>query len=882
MRYDDDPGTTESEDSILDSRGNGNTAQWALAVIPIIIAVISIHSAIAIALTTVVLWWLLRYERFRMLMVSLIGACIIIISLIVFSIIFHPSQMMADVRASLADGSGFGRITGAWSATSQLIPIGVILGVLGGLIAAYTSRCRIRNNPYLVRQEGGKYYHFRYRRTPLQMLRKRSLIRSLKNDTCRPPKRAGEGFGLGIEEEPINPPDDPADIVIDQPIFRMDDEVPTHTVITGQTGSGKTITMQNLIRHDMEKQKTMFILDCKDDPKFAAKIASWCKELDLDFRHFAPGMADEYRIHDNPAGPAFYDPLAHGGVDTKTDMMISTREWDASAEIYKSSAQSLLQTVFSIMGNMNPADPHMANVDTSRGSMYTLYEMVRNPGNLTSAAATVPASSQARALADELVESLRDRRSRDGENAKRAMTEYKSMLRGLMSSAGKYMRLSTDPDRRNIDVFDLASKPGNVVLFSLNATKSTDLGVIIASMICTDLTNMTSSRANSGQTNPVSIYIDEFQSIPPSAVKSMMEKARSAGIGITLAFQSVQQVTAAVGSDAFINALIDTCNNFIFHAGANESTAKIMSEIVGQHTVTDYTMQRRNQQGVFDLNYRNNRNTNVQERSVDKYIVEPRVFQKLASPSRANGFKSETVIIKKASSDPMDSGTTGAVAHRVWMIPPDNVVDDTDYFDPRSPIMEFDDEDISSGFPDSAGESYDEPDEGVTASAMQAQHSLGNAAPSKPHHVQIPASFPSIDDLFEDESAAASGTETDDAMSRVRIGEHRRHPASEHADNPEKRMRVPAQADPAKPAGGNTDRGKPAGRPKRKNRPVSPLQAVKEGNREQDADNVGNASPDHHERDRMRAEQGSPAGSRRIPGNGRGSGQRHRGGLPIV
>ena len=47
-------------------------------------------------------------------------------------------------------------------------------------------------------------------------------------------------------------------------------------------------------------------------------------------------------------------------------------------------------------------------------------------------------------------------------------------------------------------------------------------------------------------------------------LKSMLEKARSAKIGITLAFQSLEQVTASAGSDAMVNSLLDTCGNFIF------------------------------------------------------------------------------------------------------------------------------------------------------------------------------------------------------------------------------------------------------------------------------------------------------------------------------
>ena len=275
----------------------------------------------------------------------------------------------------------------------------------------------------------------------------------------------------------------------------------------------------------------------------------------------------------------------------------------------------------------------------------------------------------------------------------------------MMSSIGRYMILPHDESRPSIDIFDLASEPGNVVLFSLNASKPTDMGVIVGSMICTDLTNMTATRANSGQTNPVSVYVDEFQSLPPTAVKSMLEKARSANIGVTIAFQSMQQVTAASGNDAFINSLLDTCGNFIFHAGANESTAKIMSQIIGKHWVNDYTVQKRNQQGIFDFNFRNRRNMNMMAHKIEKYVIEPSAFQQLSVPTEANGYKSEAIIIKKASSDRVDTKTKGAVAHKVWMIPPDSVISD-DYFDPQADVMRFHDEVPKTGLHDDTDDEY--------------------------------------------------------------------------------------------------------------------------------------------------------------------------------
>lgn len=463
--------------------------------------------------------------------------------------------------------------------------------------------------------------------------------------------------------------------------------IPTHN----------TITMQNSIRHNMENRQTVFIIDCKADPNFAAKMASWSNELGLNFYHFAPTMGNEYRITQNPAGPSFYDPLAHGRATDHTDMLISIREWDAASAVYKSNAQSMLSTVFAIMDEMDTKNTSLSNIDFSRGTMYTFYELIRNESNLTNAISTIPSQSQTRLLADELETLIHaTNRSREAQGVQNAMGEYKGFMRGLMTSDGRYMVYPKNSNRKIIDVFKLASEPGNVVLFSLSATKSTDVGAMVGSMICTDLTNMTAMRAISGQTNPVSIYIDEFQSLPPTAVKSMLEKARSAKIGITLAFQSLEQVTASSGTDAFINALLDTCGNFIFHAGSNETTAQTMSQIIGKHWTNQYTVQRRNQQGMFEFNWGNKRNANIMTNQVEKYIIEPSAFQHLSAPRKDNGFKSEAIVIKKASSDPVDKVTTGPVAHKVWMIPPDIIIKD-DYFDPNAPIMKFDDEAPETG-----------------------------------------------------------------------------------------------------------------------------------------------------------------------------------------
>ena len=699
----DDPSTTENEDELFNGGGDsGVGAGFIGGILLLFVAIISPMFVASVVIVGISIWMLLRYVKLRISVLFSIAMSLSLISLLFLmktDVSFMPSVDMISSHNTISHTIFF-----IWRNMSWTIWPGIIFGSIAGMTAAMITKNRIHNSPELVSMQDEKYYHFRYKRTPLQMWKRRRIIKELREGTYKT-KTSGNnpGFTWGIEEEPINPPSDPADIVPDVPISRFDDEAITHTMINGQTGSGKTVTMARNIRYDMETGKTIFIIDCKNDPKFAAKVSAWSHELGKNFYHFAPEMADEYRIHDNPDGPAFYDPLAHGNPATHTDMLLSTREWDANSAFYKQTAQSLLSSVFAVMRDMDVSSPRLAQMDTQRGNMYTFYEMVRNEANFMNAIMTISPKNQTRIYADEMVTALKSGRTDEAKNIRKAMTEYKGQMRGLMSSIGRYMVMPHGDKRKKIDVFKLAAEGNNVVMFSLNATKPTDMGVLIGSMICTDLTNMTSMRANEGQTNPVSIYVDEFQSLPPTALKSMMEKARSANIAITVAFQSIQQVTAASGSDALINSLIDTCSNFIIHAGANESTAEVMSKIIGKHFVNDYTMQRRNQQGMFDFNFRNRRNANGGKKQIEKYKIEPQIFQNLAAPKK-NGEKiAEAIIIKKSSSDPVDADVRGGVAHKVRMIPPDNVITD-DYFDPTSPVMTFDDDTPDTGFDESDGE----------------------------------------------------------------------------------------------------------------------------------------------------------------------------------
>lgn len=570
------------------------------------------------------------------------------------------------------------------------VPVGMMIGPWIAFIFIYMKCRKMRNSPWLVVTEGLSpkwMYGFTFRQTPFEILKTHLEVRKIKNDTLRPYGRK-DLMPLGIEEEPLDKSEDPLKNKKNQLICRAEDEVPKHTLVTGAAGAGKTDTLKSMMLRDLDRKTTIICIDCKKDPENAEFLSRVAREKGLNFYHFSADLP--YRIQGNPEGPSSYDPLAHGSTAKKVDMMINTRTWDDAAAVYREQAESFLSKVFAVMDEAEHLGvlEKIPQLDTRHGELWTFTQMLdRNIFNAVIVAMNkIPEATYVRQQATELNAQLSPAAGRtpEGKATQHAQQEYLSKLTGLMvQSYGRWLKGGDGQGSgKIIDIGKLTSEPGNVILFSLDASNPQDQGSLIGSMICADLSNMTETRKNSGQNNPVSVYIDEFQSLPPKCVDSMIQKARSAGVGITLAFQSLDQVSAQTGDDRYVKALLDTCSNFVFHAGSNYDTGEMAAKIIGSHYKNKYMINRRNETRLGAINWTNNRDLQVATNEEEEWIVDPSEFAKLSMPNRQNGWKSEAIIIKKASSDPVDKGQVGASVHKVHMIVPDEVL--TEYFDPKS------------------------------------------------------------------------------------------------------------------------------------------------------------------------------------------------------
>lgn len=542
------------------------------------------------------------------------------------------------------------------NATLPLILMYGSIGAWLGCLLAAIPVLRMKKSPYLTVLEGSWMYHFEYRRTPLQWLRRRKNISILEH-------------GIGVDEEKVPLGIDEKNS--DQIVYRYYQEATSHTLITGGTGTGKTaFTMQPLIRGDIENHVPVVIIDFKRDPVLASRIATWTKNAGGKFYHFTSGNPEEYDIA-NSQGQSYYDPLAAGSAAAQADMLLGMREWDSASEHYKNNLQQLLQVTFNLIAQANPNDlPAGSKVVWDQGGIHRIASIVSDTNYIDLVEAAKRGERDIYLAGRRVLELL---------NGKQQLAHAKEELAGqirtiVASQFGRWVKTPAD-GTQSIDLYKLSNTPGSVVLFSLNSDSEANFSKYFGSLIMSDLTNVSAKRRSAGNNNPVNVYIDEFQIVPPESVAGLLEKSRASGIGMTLAQQSLKQIisSAAANGEAYLGTILDNCSNFVIHAGSEQDSAERLAGIVGKGMFTDYRATNRNKSFFLSFNWKNKRDSVVNTSEVERWIFDPSEFMSLTkSVADDPNSKATAVVINKSTADPAFSTTMGALARRVWLVPRDD------------------------------------------------------------------------------------------------------------------------------------------------------------------------------------------------------------------
>lgn len=641
---------------------------------------------------------LLRFAKFKLSFISLIAGITTIITAIFGKIVLDRFDSITEIPALI---------------TLYLI-VCIIFGAWIGVFYARKELLEIRDNPHLLEMPGTWTYKLKLKKTPWEKRKIKKSIQQLKNGELVDKDRAPLGIEIELGENNENKgslnknkKSKTEDFLYetDNVVYRYDNEAVKHTLAVGASGSGKTITMLSLIRKNILMNEPVIIIDMKRSAELASKVAKWTKEAGGNFYHFVNGEPENYDVKDSP-GQAFYDPLSGGTPTSNADMILGMRAYDDASAHYKTNMQQVLQILFKmiffgqkeiakdlkrqkkakeILLTNPPNNPKqvqqlknyaegsitvknaLTNIDWNSGGIYLLASALKNLDTLEK----LVKDTEVGIDASEMMAMVRERQTNP---IKHSIQELQGQLRTITSSEyGKWLK--TEKGKESLNLFELTQKPGSVILFSLNSDSEPEFAKFVGSIILSDITNVAAKRRNKGLKNMVNVYVDEFQAVPPSSVTSLLEKSRESRIAMTLAQQSFDQIISSAPSNgqAYLGSILDTCSNFIIHAGSTEPSAQILAGIIGKAPKTKYIFSF-NKSGK--KNKKKNKNQQFQQKQEMDWIFDPSEFMNLMMPDPTNNFKSTAVIINKTSSDEKFLDRSGALARKVWMIPDSKVLDD--------------------------------------------------------------------------------------------------------------------------------------------------------------------------------------------------------------
>ena len=248
------------------SSGSSQNDEQVARAILVVIAVIAGVIVIPIALVVAVFYYLFfRIARWRPLPQCIVAAVISVIGMMRFIGMGMFSPMVSTIRGVITAHDAITEslrvIASSWMSTS--ISLGLAVGPWIAVVISMLMIRKMATSPWLVVNEGLPIrwmYQFRFRPTPIDLIRRHAVVRAIRSDTLHPWHRR-DMVPLGVEEHPLNPDENPLRNRDFQVISRAEDEVPKHTMVTGAAGSGKTVTLKSMMTRDIDNHKTIFVID---------------------------------------------------------------------------------------------------------------------------------------------------------------------------------------------------------------------------------------------------------------------------------------------------------------------------------------------------------------------------------------------------------------------------------------------------------------------------------------------------------------------------------------------------------------------------------------------------------------------------------------------
>lgn len=336
-----------------------------------------------------------------------------------------------------------------------------------------------------------------------------------------------------------------------------------HCFVCGTTGSGKTVALSNFIKHGIDMNYPLLIVDGKGDMGKGSIL-----EITKQF------CKDKKKLYvvslSNPELSVKYNPFRNASPTMCKDMLINMTEW--SEEHYKLNTERYLQRLVILLQQNEIQLSFKTIIDNMAVERFNALSL-----NLLKSGEI---DKQAHLLNLEISKVC-------GKIAQNASARFSTIAEGELGN------IFAD---NGIDIYT-AIKENAVILFVLNPLLYPEITPLMGRLILIDAKQTVNKCFGSGLERAFYIF-DEINTYASTALIDLINKSRSANITSILATQSLSDLDFAC-NEAFKEQVIENTNNYIVLRQNSAVNSEHWANVLGTRNTIDVTYQLK-QSGAFE------------------------------------------------------------------------------------------------------------------------------------------------------------------------------------------------------------------------------------------------------------------------------------------
>lgn len=365
-----------------------------------------------------------------------------------------------------------------------------------------------------------------------------------------------------------------------------------HTQVIGTTNAGKTesVILPWAIQ-DIHAGKGLLLIDGKADNALIDKLWAYTvlAKREKDFRLFSLSRREQsYQ----------FNPLLGGTAEEITERVFNS--FDFENPYYRSLQYEVMSQIMRIF-----------EATKTTPTFQRLHQVISQPRILEELASKINDASLRQWVLFYLGLSPSDREMRTS---------------GLLTAIGQFAFGANaelfNPEEEAITI-DEALKNNQIIYFQLPVLLSPHLGKATGKLVLQSLQAAVANRHRMAQGNEkkfFSVFLDDFSEYLYEGFVSILNKSRSANVGIVFAHQALGDITAL--GDSVANSILTNANVKVFMRGNDPDSAEYFSKVIGTQTSTKYT--ERQKKGILGVD----RSGDVSAREVEEFDVHPNEFKK--------------------------------------------------------------------------------------------------------------------------------------------------------------------------------------------------------------------------------------------------------------